>query len=281
MTINKILHPKLEFSDITYGFFTRKGGYSKSPYNSLNCSFNVEDNESDVKKNLKLICNELKLEKLIKLNQIHSSKVIVVKNKDFIISNIKADGLVTKLKGVGLSVLGADCAPILFYDKISKIIGACHTGWRGAINGIIEATISSMENLGAKRTIARINNAEFIEDSSEFDLEALGVDAMISPENLASEEVKLLVNESGFTNSHDFEDGALKMMAAKIQSDAPFVGKTVMDAAMVYPGIKFMPIAIEINGERNPLVVADEAERAAAQEVINNTPQAVIDSINT
>ena len=91
------------------------------------------------------------------------------------------------------------------------------------------------KNLGAKRTIARINNAEFIEDSSEFDLSALGVDAMISPENLASEEVKLLVNESGFTNSHDFEDGALKMMAAKIQSDAPFVGKTVMDAAMVYP----------------------------------------------
>ena len=64
MTINKILHPKLEFSDITYGFFTRKGGYSKSPYNSLNCSFNVEDNESDVKKNLTLICNELKLKNI-------------------------------------------------------------------------------------------------------------------------------------------------------------------------------------------------------------------------
>ena len=151
MIIEKILHPKLEFNDITYGFFTRKGGYSKSPYNSLNCSFNVEDNESDVKKNLTLICNELKLEKLIKLNQIHSSKVIVVNNKYDKISNIKADGLVTKLKGVGLSVLGADCAPILFFDKISKTIGACHAGWRGAINGIIETTITNMENLGAKR----------------------------------------------------------------------------------------------------------------------------------
>ena len=59
----------------------------------------------------------------IKLNQIHSSKVIVIKNKDYKISNFKADGLVTKLKGIGLSILGADCAPILFYDKISKIIG--------------------------------------------------------------------------------------------------------------------------------------------------------------
>ena len=52
---------------------------------------------------------------------------------------------------VGLSVLGADCAPILFYDKTSNTIGACHAGWRGAINGIIEATITNMENLGAKR----------------------------------------------------------------------------------------------------------------------------------
>ena len=151
MTIKKIFHPKLEFSDITHGFFTRKGGYSKSPYNSLNCSFNVEDNESDVKKNLTSICNELKLGKLIRLNQIHSSKVLVINSEYDKITDINADGLVTKLKGVGLSVLGADCAPILFYDKISKIIGACHAGWRGAINGIIEATITNMETLGAKR----------------------------------------------------------------------------------------------------------------------------------
>ena len=66
MTIKKILHPKLKFNDLTYGFFTRKGGFSKSPYDSLNCSVNVEDNENDVKKNLILVCNELKLEKLIK-----------------------------------------------------------------------------------------------------------------------------------------------------------------------------------------------------------------------
>ena len=152
MTIKKILHPKLRFHEITYGFFTRIGGYSKSPYDTLNCSFNVEDNENDVKKNLTLVCNELKLEKLIKLNQIHSSNVYVVNARDYQIDDIKADGLVTKLKGIGLSILGADCAPILFYDHISKIIGACHAGWRGSINGIIEATITNMENLGAKRS---------------------------------------------------------------------------------------------------------------------------------
>ena len=151
MTIKKILHPKLKFDDLTYGFFTRKGGCSKSPYDSLNCSVYVEDNENNVKKNLILVCNELKLGKLIRLNQIHSSKVLVINSEYDKITDINADGLVTKLKDIGLSVLGADCAPILFYDKISKIIGACHAGWRGSINGIIETTVSNMESLGAKR----------------------------------------------------------------------------------------------------------------------------------
>ena len=151
MTTKKIIHPKLEFENVSYGFFTKKGGYSEFPYDSLNCSYNVGDDEFSVKENLKLVCNELKLEKLIKLNQIHSSKVFVVDSKDDQVNNFKGDGLVTKLRGVGLSILGADCAPILFYDKISKIIGACHAGWRGTISGIIEATVSSMEVLGAKR----------------------------------------------------------------------------------------------------------------------------------
>ncbi len=151
MQIKKLLHPKLEFKDVSYGFFTRKGGFSKPPYDTLNCSFNVEDNEDDVLENLKLVCNQLKLEKLIKLNQIHSSKVYIVRKKDIPINNIQADGLVTKLRGIGLAILGADCAPILFYDKNSKIIGACHAGWRGAINDIVGTTVNSMEDLGANR----------------------------------------------------------------------------------------------------------------------------------
>ena len=114
MTIKKILHPKLEFNNVRYGFFTRKGGYSKYPYDSLNCSLNVKDNKIDVNKNLMLVCNDLKLTKLIKLNQVHSSKVFVINSKDHQINNIEADGLVTNLKGIGLSILGADCAPILF-----------------------------------------------------------------------------------------------------------------------------------------------------------------------
>ena len=110
------------------------------------------------------------------------------------------------------------------------------------------------KKLGAKRTIARLTNTEFIDNDNKFDFFSLGVDEVISPDNLTAEEIKLLINDSGFTNSHDFENGALKMIAAKIQNDAPFVGKTVMEAASVFPGIKFMPIAIERSGSQKAII---------------------------
>ncbi len=101
------------------------------------------------------------------------------------------------------------------------------------------------KQLGAKRTIARISNSEFIEGNKEIDFSSIGIDELISPESLATEEIKLLVHESAFTNSHDFEDGILKMMGVKLEKNAPFVGKTVMESASVFPGVHFMPIAIK------------------------------------
>jgi len=101
------------------------------------------------------------------------------------------------------------------------------------------------KQLGAKRTIARISNSEFIEGNKEIDFGSIGIDELISPESLATEEIKLLVHESAFTNSHDFEDGILKMMGVKLEKNAPFIGKTVMESASVFPGVHFMPIAIK------------------------------------
>ena len=101
------------------------------------------------------------------------------------------------------------------------------------------------KQLGAKRTIARISNVEFIKDCNEIDFNSIGIDELISPENLAAEEIKLILSDSAFTNTHDFDDGALKMMAVRLKKNAPFVGKTVMEAASVFPGIHFMPIALK------------------------------------
>ena len=151
MAIDRLTHKFLDQDGLKYGFFTRNGGVSESPFNSLNCSLRVNDKLNNVQENLRLISEELKLDKIIKLNQIHSPNVHTVINQKDYNNLINADGLVTNLKGIGLSILGADCAPILFYDKVSKTIGACHAGWRGAINNIVEATILSMENIGANR----------------------------------------------------------------------------------------------------------------------------------
>lgn len=110
------------------------------------------------------------------------------------------------------------------------------------------------KQLGAKRTIARISNSEFIEGSQEIDFSSIGIDELISPESLATEEIKLLIHESAFNNSHDFEDGILKMMGVKLEKNAPFVGKTVMESASVYPGVHFMPIAIKKVGSDNTII---------------------------
>jgi len=109
------------------------------------------------------------------------------------------------------------------------------------------------KKIGSKRTIGRITNPEFIDDPS-IDFRSIGVDEIISPENLASQEISLLVSNSAFTNSHDFESGKLKMLAAIIQNNAPFVGKTVQESASVFPGIKFMPIAIERSGSQDAII---------------------------
>ena len=151
MHLKKIQHPILTCEKISYGFFSRLGGFSTKPYKSLNCSFNNNDNKNNVIKNINIVKEDLNLKKIIKLNQIHSSEVVIIEKLNDISDFYNVDSIVTKIPGIGLSILGADCAPILFYDKIEKIIAACHAGWRGAVDNIVEKTIHKMESIGAKR----------------------------------------------------------------------------------------------------------------------------------
>ncbi len=151
MDLNKIQHQILSNREISHGFFTRLGGFSKAPYKSLNCSFKNQDSKINVYNNIDIVRKNLNLKKIIKLDQIHSSKVVLIEDFNDISDFYKVDGIVTKVPGIGLSILGADCAPILFYEKTEKIIAACHAGWRGTINNIVEQTICKMESIGAKR----------------------------------------------------------------------------------------------------------------------------------
>ncbi|HUX79949.1 MAG TPA: peptidoglycan editing factor PgeF [Alphaproteobacteria bacterium] len=87
---------------------------------------------------------------LVTLKQIHSNKVLRV--FELWDDKPEGDGLVTNIKGIALGILTADCGPVLFYDPVANVIGACHAGWRGAVGGILQATLDAMEEIGAQRS---------------------------------------------------------------------------------------------------------------------------------
>lgn len=137
---------------IQHGFFGKKGGVSKGVYDSLNCGPASLDSIDNVIENRWRAIHALGLQesKLYGLSQIHSTTVHVITAKssdDF----HQGDALVTKVKGFSLSVLGADCSPVLFADKKAGVIAAAHSGWKGAVSGIIESVVATMCEQGATR----------------------------------------------------------------------------------------------------------------------------------
>ena len=110
------------------------------------------------------------------------------------------------------------------------------------------------KQLGAKRTIARIANTEFLENQEEIGFTQFGIDELISPEALAAREIELLLNQSAFNDSYEFEEGALTMIGVSLSRTAAFVGKTVKEAAKIFPELNFMPIAIQRIGTQYTLI---------------------------
>ena len=110
------------------------------------------------------------------------------------------------------------------------------------------------KQLGSKRTIARISNTEFVDYKDEVGFSALGIDELISPEELAATEIQLLLNQSAFNDTYEFEDGALIMVGVSLPKSAPFVGKMVKEAAKIFPELHFMPIALQRTGTQYTLI---------------------------
>jgi len=136
---------------IRHGFFTRQGGVSKGVYGSLNCGLGSRDDEENVRQNRSLVAETLGVppERLLTLYQIHSATAVIV-DKPWNGAVSEADALVTRTPGLAIGALTSDCAPVLFCDPEARVIAAAHAGWRGALLGIVEATVASMERLGAK-----------------------------------------------------------------------------------------------------------------------------------
>ena len=138
-------------SPIRHGFFTRRGGASSGVFEGLNCGFGSSDQADVVAINRARVAGAMQCDadNMMGVHQIHSADVITVSEPSA--DRPKADGLVTTTPGLLLTVLAADCQPVLFADAEAGVIGAAHAGWRGAVGGVLEATLDAMEGLGAAR----------------------------------------------------------------------------------------------------------------------------------
>ena len=143
------------FTNITHCFFSKKGGVSKGIYDSLNCGFGSSDNKRNIKDNLSLVSEKIGINKnnLFLMNQTHSSKVVVIDESNINVQRVDADALITKIKNISISVLTADCVPVLIYEKKNNIVACVHAGWKGAISGIIENTLNQIIKMNKNNNI--------------------------------------------------------------------------------------------------------------------------------
>ena len=141
----------IKFRNLSHGFFNKIGGKSDGVYKSLNCGLGSKDKKNNVLKNLKIVKKKIGCKKnnLILLHQIHSKKFHLIKKIPT--KKLIGDGLVTQKKNLAISILTADCAPILIYDSKTKMIGAVHAGWKGAYKKIMIKILGYFLSKGSKK----------------------------------------------------------------------------------------------------------------------------------
>lgn len=157
-------------SGIAHGFFTRQGGVSEGIYESLNCGYGAGDAAANVHENRNRVMAQLEADRLLTLYQIHSAQAVTVKEPWKPGEAPQADAMVTDRPGLALGILTADCAPVLLAEPEAGVVGAAHAGWKGALAGIIEATVGAMMDLGARaETIVAAIGPSLGQESYEVD----------------------------------------------------------------------------------------------------------------
>ncbi|SMG08331.1 Trk system potassium transporter TrkA [Arenibacter troitsensis] len=183
----------------------------------------------------------------------HLAKLLSYESQDITLIDSNKDSLSYADSHLDIRVLRGDATSIAILkdaqvEKSDLVIGVTSS----ETTNITLCMLA--KQLGCKRTIARISNAEFIHNKEAIRFSDLGIDELISPEALAATEIQLLLNQSAFNNTYEFEEGLLIMVGVSLPSTAPFVGKTVMEAAQIFSELHFMPIAIQRMGTQYTIV---------------------------
>lgn len=167
-----------------HGFFTRRGGASSGVFDGLNCGTGSSDQRAAVALNRARVAEAMGVppDALMSVHQIHSADVVTVTAP--LSEKPRADAMVTATPGLALSILTADCQPVLFRDARANVIGAAHAGWRGALDGVLEATLGAMEALGADRAdIAAVIGPSISQSAYEVGPEFLDAFMADDPDN--------------------------------------------------------------------------------------------------
>ena len=145
MKKNYITSKKYTSSKISFGFFTRQGGFSFNKFSSLNCNYSIGDQDIAVQKNILQAQKELLLDKKkIKfVNQIHSNKTVIINKKNFL-NKFQADGMITQDKNINIAILTADCCPIFLFDIENTFISCLHAGWKSVYSNIIKNALNKI-----------------------------------------------------------------------------------------------------------------------------------------
>ena len=200
-----------------HGFFTREGGVSEGLFASLNCGFSSADNKEHIIRNRIMVGDVMKADFLQTAHQTHSDVTGIISKP----TEISADALVTKEKGLALGVLTADCVPVLLEDAEAGVIGAAHAGWKGARFGIISSVVRAMHNMGAAEIKAAIGPA---------------------------------IQQSSYEVDKDF----FQIFATEDQSNNQFFDKSDNEGKLQFDIVGYVKMKLEKNGVNNIEVIAED-----------------------
>jgi YfiH family protein len=154
MSVPVLTSKLLEAAGVRHAFFTRDGGVSDGVYASLNVGLGSNDDPDAVRENRRRCAAHFGAETIVTAYQVHSATALVA-DGDWPAGPPQADAVVSATHGVVCGALAADCAPILLVDPQARVVAAAHAGWKGALTGVVEATVARMESLGADRNRLR------------------------------------------------------------------------------------------------------------------------------
>ena len=208
----------------------------------------------------------------------HLAKLLSYESQDITLIDSDKESLAYAESHLDIRVLRGDATSI-------SLLSEAQEGRSDLVIGVTSSETTNItlcilaKQLGCKKTIARISNTEFLDYKEEINFRELGIDELISPEELAATEIKMLLSQSAFNDTYEFDQGQLIMVGLSLPSGAPFIGKTVKEAARIFPELHFMPIALQRRGTQYTLIPRGDTQFMAEDQVYFITDRKGMDEL--